>query len=408
MERPDYRCLGGLFPCRRRPSLFSKKNYETCEQPWVQNELLGQSEGPGSSSFCPSEELEKEDPDAPNPKNGHHREKYETSTAGLFCQTPAKGIHGRHHAIEKKSILPWRTTLKRSKSFHGPLNTELGNSKEASKSLWRPSTGITWKQDPGLSPAPCGWLRRCMSTTLGRRHRAQNNSNLTRDGRPLQGSPELLPIPGIGIEPPQVPDSTTSGAAARAAAAAQNEMLESARDMRLSEPIVTKDSESGIGIEVRDRRGESTDSTTPVVRRGSWLRFFDVARGVDFPLDPSAALPEELVAQILSYLDATSMINAELVSHRWQRSASSRHSWKHVFRNEFNYTRQTRPIQPATIQVGGQGLGKNIGDQNWKKMWKARKALHQRWANGYAAAIYLEGHTDCVYCVQFDEYGTQS
>ncbi len=78
----------------------------------------------------------------------------------------------------------------------------------------------------------------------------------------------MLPIPGIGIEPPQVPDSTTSGAAARAAAAAQNEMLESTRNMRLSEPIVTKDCESGIGIEVRDRGGESTDSTTPVVRRG--------------------------------------------------------------------------------------------------------------------------------------------
>lgn len=400
MERPDYRYLAGLFHRRRRPSLLSKKNHETCEQPWVQNGLLGQSEGSNSSSFCTSAEIEKEDPDAPNPKNGHHREKNDTSTAGLFCQAPAKAINGRQHAIENKSILP-RRTPKRSKSFHGSLNIELGNSKEASKSLWRPSTGISWKQDPGLSPAPCGWLRKCVSTTLGRRHRAQNNSNLTRDGHPLQGSPEILPSPGIGIEPPQVPNSTTSGAAARAAVAAQNEMLESARNMRLSEPIVTKDSESGIGIEVRDRRGESTDNTTPVVRRGSWLRFFDVARGVDFPLDPSAALPEELVAQILSYLDATSMINAELVSHRWQRSASSRHSWKHVFRNEFT-------IQSAAIQVGGQGLGKSIGDQNWKKMWKARKALHQRWADGYAAAIYLEGHTDCVYCVQFDEYDTQS
>ena len=36
-------------------------------------------------------------------------------------------------------------------------------------------------------------------------------------------------------------------------------------------------------------------------------------------------------------------------------------------------------------------------------MWRARKALEQRWADGYAAAIYLEGHTDSVYCVQFDE-----
>jgi len=36
-------------------------------------------------------------------------------------------------------------------------------------------------------------------------------------------------------------------------------------------------------------------------------------------------------------------------------------------------------------------------------MCRARKALKQRWTNGHAAAIYLEGHTDSVYCVQFDE-----
>ena len=37
-------------------------------------------------------------------------------------------------------------------------------------------------------------------------------------------------------------------------------------------------------------------------------------------------------------------------------------------------------------------------------MWKARKLLQSRWADGHAAAIYLEGHQDTVYCVQFDEH----
>jgi F-box and WD-40 domain protein 1/11 len=36
-------------------------------------------------------------------------------------------------------------------------------------------------------------------------------------------------------------------------------------------------------------------------------------------------------------------------------------------------------------------------------MWKARKALQSRWTDAHAAAIYLEGHQDTVYCVQFDE-----
>lgn len=49
------------------------------------------------------------------------------------------------------------------------------------------------------------------------------------------------------------------------------------------------------------------------------------------------------------------------------------------------------------------GLGKTVSRQEWKSMWRARKALQQRWIDGYAAAIYLEGHTDSVYCVQFDE-----
>ena len=49
------------------------------------------------------------------------------------------------------------------------------------------------------------------------------------------------------------------------------------------------------------------------------------------------------------------------------------------------------------------GLGKTVSRQEWKSMWRARKALQQRWIDGHAAAIYLEGHTDSVYCVQFDE-----
>lgn len=37
-------------------------------------------------------------------------------------------------------------------------------------------------------------------------------------------------------------------------------------------------------------------------------------------------------------------------------------------------------------------------------MLQARRELQSRWRDGKAAAMYLEGHTDSVYCVQFDEY----
>ena len=95
------------------------------------------------------------------------------------------------------------------------------------------------------------------------------------------------------------------------------------------------------------------------------------------------------------------MLNAELVSHDWHESASSRHVWKDVFHAEFQDVSQR-----GTVVAGsglGPGLGKAFSRQEWKSMWRARKALEQRWNDGYAAAIYLEGHTDSVYCVQFDE-----
>ncbi len=408
MDRPDHRRITDFFPCRRRPSLFSWRKHQIGEQSWRYKENLGQGQGSNNSSLTMCAELRGFDTNNPYQSNSHHWEKHMVKTAGLTCSKPGKGFQGPQYAIDSTSTSSWGITPKRSKSLYGLRNPETENSNDSSQNLWRASRGTTVKQNSGTPPALCGWLRRCMSTTLGRRHRVPKPSTLVSDSAPAQDRPEMLPIPDIGVEPPQIPDSTTSGAAARAAVAAQNEMLESARNMRLAEPKVTRDSESGIGIEVRDRGGESTDSTVPVVRRGLWLTILVVAHRIDTCTDPSAVLPEELVAQVLSYLDAASLINAELVSRRWQRSASSRHSWKHVFHREFEDTHQNHPTQSAIVHVGGQGLGKTVGDQHWKKMWKARQALHQRWRDGYAAAIYLEGHTDCVYCVQFDEYGTQS
>ena len=75
--------------------------------------------------------------------------------------------------------------------------------------------------------------------------------------------------------------------------------------------------------------------------------------------------------------------------------------WKDVFHTEFQDVSQR-----GTTTAGsglGPGLGKMFPCQEWKSMWRARKALQKRWIDGYAAAIYLEGHTDSVYCVQFDE-----
>ena len=114
-------------------------------------------------------------------------------------------------------------------------------------------------------------------------------------------------------------------------------------------------------------------------------------------------LPEEIMSQVFAYLDALSLMRAETVSHRWKSSASSHHVWKDVFRNAFQSPAQCSGETAAHRQNPTPGLGRNLPDQNWKKMWKIRKVLNQRWLDGHAAAIYLEGHSDSVYCVQFDE-----
>lgn len=112
------------------------------------------------------------------------------------------------------------------------------------------------------------------------------------------------------------------------------------------------------------------------------------------------------MAHILSYLDATSLINVELVCRRWNRSASSNYFWRQIFFNQFNFGAQLDMTIQAQFPIVGSGRGKAEPQQDWKSMWRARKALNQRWQSGYAAAIYLDGHSDSVYCVQFDEYGS--
>ena len=204
----------------------------------------------------------------PHHNKGHGSGKHDVNRAGLFTLRSGRGRDGRQQTIDDKSGVPKRTIPKRSKSLHGLINTKPKDSRDTSQSSQRLSASITLDQSTETPRTACGWLRRCVSGTLGRRHRFQGISAPTSDSRQLYDSPEMMPIPGIGIEPPQVPDSTTSGAAARAAAAAQNQILKSVQNTRLAEPTITRDSESGIGIEVRDGGGENTECTIPVVRKG--------------------------------------------------------------------------------------------------------------------------------------------
>ncbi|PYH45473.1 F-box/WD repeat-containing protein [Aspergillus saccharolyticus JOP 1030-1] len=190
-------------------------------------------------------------------------------------------------------------------------------------------------------------------------------------------------LPGLGLAPPVFSDDFYAGAAARAAAAAQNELARALRDgLKPSGTNLTRDSESGIGIDLRDR-SELSDPALAVVR-----------------IDPVAYLPPEIMAQVFSYLDPESLMQSELVSRAWGEQASSRPIWRTVFRRAYRHHRASG-LSNKKRQAAG--LGNARPDQDWKRLYLVRRALDHRWKMGKAAAIYLHGHTDSVYCAQFDE-----
>ncbi|KAK6382200.1 hypothetical protein LTS17_004087 [Exophiala oligosperma] len=190
---------------------------------------------------------------------------------------------------------------------------------------------------------------------------------------------------------PLLSDLVYGGAEARASAAAQNERFHASRtpplppyEPRESSSKPDGDAESGIGIilDGRDRRGSSPASPHVPCR------------------DPASVLATELVENILSFLDVESLISASLVSQKWYDLCKSQAVWRRIFYQEYGCKVQTgvSHFPPAA------GLGKSVPGQDFRKLFKVRTLIDKRWRNGEAAAIYLNGHKDSVYCAQFDEH----
>ena len=187
---------------------------------------------------------------------------------------------------------------------------------------------------------------------------------------------------------PVLSDLVYGGAEARASAAAQNELFHATRTPPLPpyEPRkdkVDRDSESGIGIVL--------DSNTP--RESSTAGTHVVCR------DPTSVLATELLENIFSFLDVESLSQAALVSRNWHDLCRSQAVWRQIFYREYG----CRDLPASSAQQPRAGLGKNTPGQDFRKLFRVRALIDKRWHNGEAAAIYLNGHKDSVYCVQFDE-----
>ncbi|KAI1121102.1 quinon protein alcohol dehydrogenase-like superfamily [Nemania abortiva] len=193
-----------------------------------------------------------------------------------------------------------------------------------------------------------------------------------------------LPVPGHGFAPPIIPQHT--GAAAKASAAMQNEYLAFTRHHYLSTDEFN-DRESGIGIAVTSTE---TEGDTAMNEDSAVVR-------VDFIRE----LPQELSIQILAYLDAAQLITSSQVSRLWNRVIQDQYIWRQSFLREKTHTYATSlPVQPGT----GAGVPTLRPGNDWQKIYKAKEELDRRWKIGtQARAIYLNGHLDSIYCLQFDE-----
>ncbi|KAG2412129.1 hypothetical protein HFD88_009685 [Aspergillus terreus] len=299
------------------------------------------------------------------------------------------GVQDESHVLEEMDHFPQPAPRRRSaKSFSNlrhPVDGLRALGRRLSVSIRHKSSkhNLHHSQEEDHIDGPRENAPRTRNTWCSINRRPSLNSVSALHGFYAPTASVPAPIPGNGLEPPILPNDIYAGAAARAAAAAQNELVKMERDGRkLSDTRLTHDAESGIGIDLRDR-SEMSDTEFAVVR-----------------LDPTAHFPTEIISQILSNLDPQSLMQAELVSHAWKEQASSQTVWKRVYRR----AHQThRPGESPSKKKQSAGLGKNIPNQDWKKMFLVRRALEHRWKEGKAAAIYLHGHTDSVYCAQFDE-----
>ncbi|PNS20107.1 F-box/WD repeat-containing protein 11 [Sphaceloma murrayae] len=117
-------------------------------------------------------------------------------------------------------------------------------------------------------------------------------------------------------------------------------------------------------------------------------------------LDPITYLPLELNALVFSYLDAPTLRACQKIGP-WKALASDPLIWRGEYLRNFN---KKVSVTPAPIQIGGVGIGMHDQKlQNWQLMHSAREQINTNWANGKGRAVYMAGHTDSVYCVQFDE-----
>ena len=209
-----------------------------------------------------------------------------------------------------------------------------------------------------------------------------------------------IPLPGRGQLPPYIPTRNGGGAAARATAAAQNEVLAQVRRLTMHERDSSSlDWESGVEMgasltPVDSFRASPRSSTNSGV---SVMRAKCKVERIDF----TSYLPNEISAHIFGLLDAQTLTKCELVSRKWRNIVLTPAIWRDSL---FYHKSSTFSLGRSVHPNEGLGLPKRESTQDWKRLYRTKTQVETNWKAGHCKASYLNGHTDSVYCLQFDEH----
>jgi F-box and WD-40 domain protein 1/11 len=301
----------------------------------------------------------------------------------------------RQASISIRGILPYRSSVLGDRAEQ-PQQRQIPQSSHAhSQSLGAFTALETSSTRPTTAHSTWRRLRQAASFRQSRIYPAHATLDVLEQSDASLTTP-TVPMVGPANGPPIIPLNT--GGAARAAAAAFQ--IEAVQRKWLYPDEYQNDRESGIGIAVTSTDsdleltdGPETDLENDFSR--SEYDFFDVSK-VDF----ITQLPAELAISVLAYLDASGLAAAARVSRGWNTVVSNQHIWRESFLREKTRTYATSaPVRPG----GGQGVPAIKPENDWKEIYRVKSELDKRWKEGKARPVYLNGHTDSIYCLQFDE-----
>lgn len=207
--------------------------------------------------------------------------------------------------------------------------------------------------------------------------------------------------PGFRSRPPVIPPNTGGAARAAAAAAFQTDLLQMLQPKWLQQDEYGNDRESGIGIAITSSESDSADEANGQESYSALNCGPGEAPQLDITkVDFVGNLPMELAIMILSELDAAGLSAASRVSHPWFEAVKNQHIWRESFLREKTTTYATSgPVQPGV----GLGVPPIRPSCDWRQIYRVKQELDRRWQEGKTRPVYLNGHSDSIYCLQFDE-----